>query len=186
MGGHALWLLFKAAGAIVVMTACAGWAWERVRQLEARPRALAAIISALQMLETEIAYALTPLPDALAAIAERQGLPVGAFLATAARLMLPCEHGTTAPGSTAQEAWRQALEQAAPRLCLRESDVEPLSRLGAVLGVSDREDQIKHLRLAREQLAFGLKQAVEERDTKTRLYLYLGLCAGLTVIIALW
>ncbi len=194
---YGLWATAKAGGAAIVVASCVGWGWGRVRELARRPKTLAAAMAALEMLETEVFYALNPLPDALLSAAERlgptAGSPVGQFLTRCSALMRPAvpdgrlePEPVRGPGLPAAEAWRQALDEVAPRLGLKRSDFDALLRLGAVLGASDRDDQVRHLRLAREELSHNFKQAVADRDAKTRVYLYLGLGAGLTVVILLW
>jgi stage III sporulation protein AB len=49
----------------------------------------------------------------------------------------------------------------------------------------DVVEQLKNIALAREQLAFIEKQAVEARRKYERMWQYLGFCLGATIVLML-
>lgn len=172
--------MFKLLGAGLTLAACTGIGFTLAREYTERPRQLRAIESALQMLETEIVYGATPLTEALDHIAA--GCDPGVtvlFQQTAKELR-------QAGGCTAGEAWRQALDAFYQASAVKTADIAVLKRLGASLGLSDRRDQEKHLKLAREQLRQEIRLAEELALKNSRLYRYLGVLGGLALVLVLY
>lgn len=145
-----------------------------------RPRELRQIQSALQMLETEMAYGASPLPEALGRISQFCGEPVKSICRTAETQL------RSGRGVTAGEAWVAAVNQVFPDTVLSEADRQALVDFGATLGISDREDQMKHLKLTREQLKREETRADEDGEKSARMWKYLGLLTGLAVCIAIF
>lgn len=144
-----------------------------------RPSEIRSLINGLQMLETEISYGATPLPDALAYVAERCDSRVALLFSLTSQELL------TLQGTTAREAWLLALNQYYAKSSLTKPDRAILQELGNSLGVSDREDQVKHLVLTKEQLKLEQAKAEEESLKNTKVYNYLGFLGGLTVVLIL-
>ena len=51
-----------------------------------------------------------------------------------------------------ESCWEQSLSDCWPSTAMKKAELATLKRLGSTLGMSDREDQLKHLRLAQQQL----------------------------------
>lgn len=172
--------MLKILGAGLVLAACTGIGFTLAREYTERPRQLRSLESALQMLETEIVYGATPLTEALEHIAA--GCDPGIknlFRQTAIEL---CQ----AKGCTAGEAWQQALADFYQASAVESTDINVLKRLGASLGLSDRRDQEKHLKLAREQLRHEIRSAEEISLKNSRLCRYLGVLGGLALVLVLY
>jgi stage III sporulation protein AB len=150
------------------------------RRYARRPAELRQLQSALQMLETEITYASTILPDALGGVASRCDRSV-AVLFTAAR-----EELLSMQGDTAAEAWEKALLRFYPDSNLTSADLAVLRTLGGVLGISDGRDQAKHLSLAREQLQSQIARADRDAAGNVKLWSYLGFLGALAVVILIY
>lgn len=144
-----------------------------------RPEELRALQGALALLGTEISYAATPLPEALAQVAGRADPRVAGFFCEAASLL------KSGNGETVEEVWTRALERWRPASALRHEDLAALAGLGAALGVSDREDQLRHLALAGERLRIQGLRAEEEAHKNVRLWRYLGFFAGAAIVLLL-
>jgi stage III sporulation protein AB len=71
-------------------------------------------------------------------------------------------------------------------LALQESDCEVLFNFGQTLGVSDRQDQIKHIHLAVAHLSAEESIARDEQLRNEKMWKYLGALVGLTVVILLY
>lgn len=167
----------KIIGAVVVIIAGGMSGLTVARRYSSRPQELRSIQSALQMLETEIAYAATPLPDALEQIARRCDRSV---------LLLferTCEALRSMDGCTAGEAWEKALTEFYRQSSLTGSDLAVLSSFGRSLGISDREDQVKHLHLVMEQMKLQIESAVREAEVNVKIWNYLGFLGGLLVVL---
>lgn len=169
-------LVVKLWGGLMVLAAAGGFGYMVAESYARRPRELRQLIGSLQLLETEINYAATPLGEAMPRLASASGPPLDALFRRCRELLL--EGG----GITAGEAWRRSLEEVYERTSLQERDREILLSLGFSLGASDRADQLKHLRLAMSQLAVEEERAREEAARNVRMFRYLGLLGGL----ALW
>jgi stage III sporulation protein AB len=149
-------------------------------QYRQRPLQLREFQSSMQCLETEISYGLTPLPRALERVAKlHQGL-VGEIFATARDILLFKQ------GISVREAWNEAVHNLWDRLALAPSDREILVNFGSTLGVSDRNDQVKHLKLAMAQLANAEAQAWDAKEKNERMYKSLGVLGGLAIVILLY
>lgn len=131
------------------------------------------------MLETEICYSATPLNEAFRTVARHGRSRVAEIFSRAADSL---EAGD---GVTAGEALEEALQAVFPGSALQGPDLEILLSLGAVLGASDRDDQKKHLALARERLKREEATALEARSKYERLYRYAGALTGAALVLLL-
>ncbi|GAB6182102.1 stage III sporulation protein AB [Desulfotomaculum defluvii] len=171
--------MLKLIGAAVVVFFCTLIGMTIASSYSRRPGEIRSLLNALQILETEISYGATPLPDALANVAARCDQRVALlFSRTSEELM-------SLRGITAREAWDIALSEYYPQSALYKTDRAILMELGASLGISDREDQVKHLVLAKEQLKLEHVKAEEASQKNTKVYNYLGFLGGLTVVLIL-
>ncbi len=172
--------MIKIIGACLTVAACSniGLTWARV--FEKRPQQLTALEGALQLLETEIIYAATPMSEAMKQVAAGCDSAVaGLFRYTEAELR-------KMEGVTAGEAWNRAVEKFFPETALNGQDLQTLKRFGASLGTSDREDQAKHLELVKSQLKLAAAQAESVSRKSATVYRYLGFLGGLLLVLVLY
>lgn len=142
-----------------------------------RPRELRALRSALQMLETEITYGATRLPEAFETVASRCDQSVGQLFKQAGVELAAMS------GVSATEAWEKALAGYYPASALKPQDHSILISLGRSLGRSDCADQVKHLRLTMEQVAQEAANAEEEASRNVKMWSYLGFLGGLVIVL---
>ncbi|ACX52778.1 Sporulation stage III protein AB [Ammonifex degensii KC4] len=170
-------LRWLGAGLVVLAGGMAGQ--ELSRDYLCRPRELRGLLGGPNLLQTEISYA-TPLPEALARVGKRLKGPVGElFCLVADRL------AAGAGGNGAGVVWEEALDSFRSRMALKEEDLEVLRLLAGVLGTSLKEEQERHLTLARERLKLALTLAEEEARRYARLYRFLGWGAGVGLAVLL-
>lgn len=172
--------MLKLIGGLLVISATGVAGWRVARGYARRPVELRQFMAALQVLETEITYVATPLPDAFSRLAEQVDQPAAAFFRQVAGEL------RSSRGISARDAWNQALAEYFPWSALSRSDLGILRGLGNSIGLSDREDQGKHLRLAAEQLKMALAAAEDQAAKNVKLWNYLGLLGGLLVVLALY
>jgi stage III sporulation protein AB len=169
----------KLIGAVLILFSASMVGWQIGRYYACRPVQLRALLIALQMLETEIVYGLTPLHRAFVKIGHRVQKEVGQLFLTAAELLITEEAGVDACLSKAiGKHWTDT--------ALRKEEKGVLYSLGQVLGTTDREDQQKHLRLAITHLRGLEEEARTEQEKYERMYKSLGFLGGLLVVILMF
>ncbi|HBV96830.1 MAG: stage III sporulation protein AB [Peptococcaceae bacterium BICA1-7] len=172
--------MYKLIGAVVLVAAGGAAGMLVARDYARRPVEIRSIITALQMLETEIIYSATPLGEAMDRVASATDGIVSGLFREASHSLLVGE------GATAGEAWEKALVNFYRSSSLTVTDSAILKNLGRALGRSGREDQEKHLKLACEQLKRELSRAEEAAAKNTRMWNYLGFCGALAAVIILY
>lgn len=170
----------KLCGALIVIFALGGAGILTAKNYQQHPQQIKSIRIAFRMLETEIAYAATPLPEALAKISGYFSLPVALLFSCTREALLSGE------GLTATEAWGVALTAFAPQASLKDEDLEILQHFGSGLGNSDREEQVKNLKLVQEQLKVQEQKAETEREKNEKLWRTLGFLMGAVVALILF
>ncbi|MGB9885870.1 MAG: stage III sporulation protein AB [Moorellales bacterium] len=170
----------KLLGALMVFWACGALGMLLAGNLVRRQQILRELQVALQLLETEITYAATPLPEAFRRVGQKCRSPVGRLFLAAANTL------DADPGITAGEAWEAGLAALWAVAPMDREEVAVLSDLGQGLGRGDREDQRKKLELARAQLQHLERTAAEVRARQTRVWQTLGFLGGVTIILLLY
>ena len=170
----------KVLGALLVFLACGSLGVMLAFNLTRRQEVLRELQTALQLLETEIAYTATPLPEALPRVAAKTRSPT--------RLLFAAAHHTLLNtfGAMASEAWSDGVKALARAAPLEEEDLAVLTDFGQGLGQGDRADQVKKLELARAQLRKLEEMAAENRVRQARVWQALGFLSGLTIILLLY
>lgn len=148
------------------------------RNYAERPRQLHGLLTAIQILQTEIVYAATPLAQALSNASRATGGCVAVFLHMIA--------GDIGRYTSARVAWECGLDQLQASSALLAPDIDALRALGDVIGTSDREDQQRHLLLAARRIESLYQVAALEAAKNERLWRYLGVLAGVVVVIIIF
>ncbi len=172
--------LMKLIGAMLVIFAGTMIGFHQASRFVNRAVQIRQLIQALQRLETEIVYGFTPLPEALAKIGRQLSEPL-AFLFQRTAETLAGQHGYSAA-----ESWQQAVAECWNKTAMKAPEKDTVTRLGFSLGVSDREDQIKHLRLAMSELQAEEETARDEQRRYEKMWRSLGLLAGALVVIIMY
>ena len=172
--------MLRILGALSAVVGAGGFGYLIAAGLDDRAANLRSLVNGLQHLESDITYAALPLNTALRRSAEVVGGRTAVFLREAAEGM------ERADGRSAVKVWSEALTRQAGELLLSPAELEVLQQLGTVLGGSDREDQQKHINLARATLA-QFQIAAEAAAGKTkRVWQYLGFTVGGLMVILLY
>lgn len=144
-----------------------------------RVRELRAFQHALHILESEIMFTSTPLPQAVLKISRRLDRPLDRLFGLFGHIL------GQRIGYTAGEALAVAISKSRNLLCLNGEDIDIILGFGKNLGSTDRENQEKNFRLVKYQLGVQLKEAEEERNKNERLYKSLGFLLGAALVILL-
>ncbi|MGI6030436.1 MAG: stage III sporulation protein AB [Eubacteriales bacterium] len=168
------WLL-----GIGLVALCGGIGVQAGGVLHRRRKGIHTLVFALDLLNGEIAYSMTPLRRAFYKIAAVTEGPVQDFFTVCARRMEAHDQRLT-------DIWREELQPLRESLPLGREEVDSLLELGAVLGKNDQENQKLALDRARMQLQSLLEEARQKEREGVRLYRSLGVAAGVFLALLLW
>jgi len=172
-------MLFKLVGSGLTIGACAFAGLIVAEGYSARVRQLREMYHALTLFETEISYAVSSLPQALLSVSRQTEGVVSQMFGRVSELLSGDEVYIAA------EAWEKALQDVFPQTAFAEIDLEVIHAFGKTLGVSDRQDQIRHLEIAQERIKRLEIEAAEQMDKNGRLWRYFGVSLGLAVVAVL-
>lgn len=172
--------MLRLVGLVLIVAAGSGVGWLKARRYRQAPGELRQLLGGLQMLSSEIGYTATPLPEAFSRIAGHLSGPAALLFARAAREL---EKST---GETAARAWQRAWQHYSAASNLGRAELAVVLGVGSMLGATGREDQLRHLELAREQLKLFLAGAEEEARKYSLMWGYLGVCASLALALVIY
>ncbi len=170
--------MLKLLGSLLLMVGAAGLGFGAAAQLQHRVTGLRALVGALEQMERELEFRLTPMPELMARLA-REVQPPARYLFSYCR-----EHLDELGARRFGQLWRNALEENAD-LALTAQERQIMDGLGDVLGRYDGEGQREALRSAVSQLGECLRRAEGDRDRLGRVYATLGVGAGAMLVILL-
>lgn len=171
--------MLKLIGAILLVMGTGTVGLVIARNFSLRPQQIRHLKSALQMLETEVLFGLTPLPLGLQRVGRKVADPVNKlFLITGENLI-------RGEGFTAGEAWELALKELEQESALLPEDLDILLYFGQSLGGSDKEEQHKNFKLVQEHLKNAENKAEELKIKNTKIWQYLGFSFGGVIAIIL-
>src|SRR5690625_2068882 len=130
----------KVIGAIIIIFTTTWIGMEGAKRLSERPRQLRQLKVAIQSLEAEMIYGLTPLALASERIARQTPKPISTFFwQFSDRLMTK--------KMTAFEAWEESICAMWNTTALLNSEREVMMQFGATLGQHDRIQQEKQIKM---------------------------------------
>lgn len=147
----------------------------KARQVKRRPREIREMINALVLLDTEIYWGVTPLPEAFGVLKKRTETPWQEFFAESEEKLRN--------GENASSAWEKTIRQHKKKCCLTEEDWKIIGEIGKGLGRSDRNEQHKQLEIAQRHLNSIDEKARQQADSKAKMWSYLGFLGGMAVVI---
>ncbi len=170
-----MWL--KLVGSTMVIISCSMIGFIVAGNFKYRPKVLRNLQTALSMFETEINYSNSPLPKAFENISKKCEKDVASlFDSTAKNLCLRC-------GLTANEAWQKSLKDFCINSCISNDDYEILVAFGKYLGSTDRQNQIKNIKVTLNYLKQQEIKSIEEKQKNEKLWRYLGILSGLMILL---
>ncbi|WP_282935749.1 stage III sporulation protein SpoIIIAB [Paenibacillus sp. RC67] len=172
--------MLKLLGAMMILLSATLFGFYQAQQYSRRPKQIGDVIRALQRLETEIVYGHTPLQEALMKVAKSCPQPVNAIFRHTA------EELSQAGGRSTQQIWQQSLQEHWKHTSMKAGEQDIVRQFGFTLGLSDSTDQVKHLRLAIQQLQGDLDRSEEERKRYESMWRSLGLLMGALIVILMY
>ncbi len=169
--------MIRLLGALLTAGGGAFLGFSAAGQLKRRARVLRQLAGALEQMDREIAFRLTPMPQLMEELAAGYPPPVGTLFAN-------CRKGMEQLGErTLAEIWRQAL--ADTELDLEGRAAAVLDELGEVLGRFGEDGLHAALVRAGEELTREGELAREDGEKRGRMYQVLGLAWGALLAILL-
>ena len=170
--------MIRLMGALLTVGGGAFLGFDAHRRLKRRARVLRQLAGALEQMDREISFRLTPMPQLMEELADDYPPPVGELFAN-------CRKGMDQLGERSlAEIWRQALEDTPLDLEGRSAAV--MDELGEVLGRFEESGLRSALARAVAELTREAELAREDGEKRGRMYQVLGLtCGGLLVILLL-
>ncbi len=172
-------LLFKSAGAALIMGAAGYFAMNMSRTMERRNLELRKLYSILLQLKSEIQYMYNPLPDCFRKIAVYAKEPFSAWLLTLSERME--KNGDSSFG----EIWQKGIAQLYDQSALKTEDIEPLKELSDKLGSMDVEIQVKAIDYTLLQIERNRTILQSELSQKKKVIATLSMFGGFMTLILL-
>ena len=134
---------------------------------------------AIRLLQAEIEYSVTPLPLALRRVGERCRTPCDVMFRVAADHLQDADMSVLA-------ALQKGIETVKSDCALQDPDFAVLEEIAKVLGGVDRAHLTKQFQATIIQFESLEREAEETRKRNERLWQYLGVLAGLLLVILLY
>jgi len=166
-------------GALIILFSANAIGRLFAKQFSERPRQLRQLKSALQSLETEITYGLSPIGEAASRLSEQLPEPSRSLFYFFSEKLAQGE-------ASLKEAWNETLKEFWPKTAMKKNELEIMKQFGATLGLSDRENQQKQIRLALSHLEREEAEARAAQNQYEKMLKSLGFLAGLLLVILLF
>lgn len=164
-------------GALFMIIGCGSLGLYSAARIRKRPVELRECLTALTLLDTEIFWGNTPLPEAFAILRDRtDGAWSGFFAELSERLH---------KGEGAYGAWNETIEQQKKNFCLKTEDWQVIKDAGKGLGRSDRQEQHKQIELVKQQVSLVKEHAAQWSEKQAKMWSYLGFLGGAAVVLFL-
>ena len=170
-------MVLKLGGALLLVFATGSTGYLIARNFGDRVALLMSLQSLLQFLITEIDFALTPFPQALKRAGHSLEPSINSFVHEVLSGM--------EAGKTLCISWEEGVRTLLKYTPLEPDDIKPLTMLSPILGLSDRKDQLRHLKIALEHLRLRQNLAEADAVNNQKLWRYSGVLAGLVVVLLL-
>lgn len=169
--------MFRIVGAMLIVAGCAVWGWKITLLHKKDVAALKQLISALDYMECELQYRLTPLPQLCCKISENcTGVVSKVFRELANEL-----------DSQVSPDAKLCMESALMKVKdLPVTARQKMESLGMVLGRFDIAGQISDLHSVRSECIQQLERFTCDEDTRLRNYRTMAICAGIAIAIVLF
>ncbi|NEU29607.1 stage III sporulation protein SpoAB [bacterium LRH843] len=166
----------KIVGALIIILATTWIGFEFAKRLSERPKQLRQLKVAIQSLEAEMIYGLTPLAVASENISKQMPGPISYFFKHFADRLCSEQE-------TAYEAWENSIHKTWGHTSLLDSEREVMMQFGSTLGQHDREQQQKQIKMTLLHLEREEHEAREKQNRYEKMIKSLGFLTGLLIVI---
>lgn len=173
-------LIIKLFGGLLIIVSASLMGVIKASVYKNRANELRDLVLILQLLETEICYMSNILRDALLNCSRaKNDSKASIFFKSAAEFLANRE-------MTSAEAWDKSVRDNLKCTSLKDEDTEILLGLGATLGTSDYEGQLKNIRFIIKQLEVQISKADADCIKYQDMYRKLGFLSGIAAVVILF
>lgn len=173
-------MLIKIIGVIIVVSSSSYIGFLIADYYRDRPKQLKGLHTSLQMLETEILYLSTPLPNALKTISEKCDKKINLLFKITADIL------DKQQGYTAGECWETAVNKYYKNSAINNKDKNILLSLAHYLGETDKENQLKKIKFTLSELKKQEEEAEEIRKKNEKIWRYIGVLTGISIVLLIF
>lgn len=170
----------KWIGIVLVLTTTTLIGFGYAKKYRERPRQLSQLINALQSLEAEIMYGLSPIKEVADHLSHQLAAPIRYFFITLIKGL------NEKDGRSLSVIWNEAVESYWPRTALKATEKEIWKQFGQTLGQTDRDNQKKFIKLAISQLEHEEKEARLAQQQYEKMAKSLGVLGGILIVLLLF
>ena len=167
-------MMMKWIGAALVVVGCGGTGFSMVAAHKREEKEIRQLMSALDYMQCELQYRMTPLPDLCRQTAVQSA---GGIRSLFLHLATELEDQVSPDVSRCMNA---AVSKTS---VLTDSTAALATNLGKTLGRFDLEGQLRGLEQSRSECRRVLDKLTQNQETRLRSYQTLGLCAGAALAI---
>ena len=173
-------MLFKIIGVLVIIGSSSYIGFLIADYYKDRPELLKSLQLSLQMLETEMLYLSTPLPNAFRNISEKCDDKIrDLFNVIIDTLDNKKEY-------TASESWEIAINTFYKNSVLNNTDKEILLSLAHYLGETDKKNQLKKIKYTLSELSKQEQEAENNRAKNEKIWRYIGVLTGISIVLIIY
>ncbi len=169
--------MIQILGAILVTASTTAVGLAAVQRLGARVTLLSGLVHALEYMQTEIYFNLTPLPVILEHLSQTAAAPLKSFFTRSASYM------DKLGDCSFSSLWQCAIQEC--RNDFQGAEAQLLADMGSMLGKYDAEAQCRAIAYARARVEALLENAEKEKARQGKVYGVLGVMCGLVIVIIL-
>lgn len=164
----------KLMGALLIIAGCGSFGFRMAAARRREEHTLRQLISALDFMQCELQYRLTPLPDLCNLAGREQSGIIGNFFRS---LSMELESQISPDVSSCVQAALRSMDNAPV------TAKKAIELLGSSLGRFDAQGQLQGLEQVRQFCREEVDRLAENREVRLRSYQTLGLCAGAALAI---
>ena len=172
-------MTLKMLGAVLIITTTYYYGCSISAVYKKRVIRLEELLLSLEIFKTEINYGLSRLPDIFRFIAGKFPGPIGSLYNQTGEYM------KLKQGFAAGECWHKSLRDSREEMDLNKDQIELLEKMALIWGRGSKNDQLKQTTLIQELLRQALLKARGEKEKNEKIWRYLGLLGGITIVIFL-
>lgn len=171
--------MIKFIGCVMIISGFGAIGFKYAKMLSNRVKELKSLEKAVMILESEITYIYTPVPEAFTKIGEKVEGIVGVIFSNASKFLSDntCEE--------VYESIKISANECKNNTYLEEKDLEILYDLSKVLGQWDIESHKSIFKLTKKNLDSQIVEATEKENKQGKMFKALGISFGICICILL-